>query len=89
MRLSRCEVRDHINYRKNDRWRSHRFYRALQRAKSPTRYIREIFGARDFQVFQHNRRKAVVRRNSDVGLSSANYGYLASSQENQLGGLFP
>jgi hypothetical protein len=28
MRLSRCEVRDHINYRKNDRWRSYQFYRA-------------------------------------------------------------
>ena len=27
-RLSRCEVRDHINYRKNDRWPSYRFYRA-------------------------------------------------------------
>jgi integrase len=24
-----CEVRDHINYRKNDRWRSYRFYRGL------------------------------------------------------------
>ena len=45
MRLSRCEVRDHINCRKNDRWPSYRFYRALQRLKSPMRYICEIFGA--------------------------------------------
>ena len=51
MRLSRCEVRDHINYRKNDRWRSYRFYRALQRLKSPMRYICEIFGAPRFSSF--------------------------------------
>jgi hypothetical protein len=51
VRLSRCEVRDHINYRKNDRWRSYRFYRALQRLKSPMRYICEIFGAPRFSSF--------------------------------------
>ena len=51
MRLSRCEVRDHINYRKNDRWPSYRFYRALQRLKSPMRYICEIFGAPRFSSF--------------------------------------
>ena len=51
MRFSRCEVRDHINCRKNDRWRSHRFYRALQRLKSPLRYICEIFGAPQFSSF--------------------------------------
>ena len=51
MRLSRCEVRDHINCRKNDRWRSHRFYRALQRLKSPMRFICEIFGAPQFSSF--------------------------------------
>jgi len=44
-------VRDHINYRKNDRWRSYRFYGALQRLKSPMRYIREIFGAPRFSSF--------------------------------------
>ena len=60
MRLSRCEVRDHINYRKNDRWRSHRFYRALQRLKSPLRYICEIFGAPNIRVFQHNLPRAVI-----------------------------
>jgi hypothetical protein len=65
--LSRCEVRDHINYCKNDRWRSHRFYRALQRLKSPMRYICEIFGAPHFRVFQHNRHKADVQKaNPDV-----------------------
>ena len=51
MRLSRCEVRDHIKYRKNDRWRSYRFYRALQRLKSPMSYICEIFGAPRFSSF--------------------------------------
>jgi hypothetical protein len=51
VRLSRCEVRDHIDYRKNDRWRSYRFYRALQRLKSPMRYICEIFGAPRFSSF--------------------------------------
>ena len=51
MRLSRCDVRDHINYRKHDRWRSYRFYRALQQLKSPMRYICEIFGAPRFSSF--------------------------------------
>jgi hypothetical protein len=51
VRLARCEVRDHINYRKNDRWRPYRFYRALQRLKSPMRYICEIFGAPRFSSF--------------------------------------
>jgi hypothetical protein len=51
VRLSRCEVRDHINYRKHDRWRSHRFYRALQRLKSPMRYICEIFRHPRFSSF--------------------------------------
>jgi hypothetical protein len=51
VRLSRCEVRDHINYRKNDRWPSYRFYRALQRLKSPTHDICEIFGAPRFSSF--------------------------------------
>ena len=54
MRLSRSEVRDHINYRKIDRWPSYRFYRASQRRKFPMRYICEIFGAPDFRLFQHN-----------------------------------
>ena len=65
MRLSRCEVRDHINYRKNDRWPSYRFYSALQRQKSPMRYICEIFGAPRFSSFstqstQSGRRKRVA-----------------------------
>ena len=69
MRLSRCEVRDHINYRKNDCWRSYRFYRALQRLKSPIRYICEIFGAPRFSSFSTLSRKertSIIR-----GLSSA------------------
>ena len=40
MRLSRCEVRDHINDRKVDRWCSYRVCRALQRLKLPMSYIR-------------------------------------------------
>ena len=58
---SRGEVRDHINYRKNDRWPSNLFYRALQRLKSPMRYICEIFGAPRFSSFS---------------TQSANYGHL-------------
>ena len=48
MRLSRCEVRDHINYSKNDRWPLYRLYDALQRLKSPMRYV---FGASRFSSF--------------------------------------
>src|SRR6266436_6492844 len=40
-----------MNYRKNDRWPSYRFYSALQRQKSPMRYICEIFGAPRFSSF--------------------------------------
>jgi tRNA(Ile2) C34 agmatinyltransferase TiaS len=66
VRLSRREVRDHINYRKNDRWRSYRFYRALQRLKSPMHNICEISEPRDFRVFQCNRRKADIGQSIDV-----------------------
>ena len=51
VRLSRCDVRDHINYRKNDRWPSYQFSGALQRLKSPTRFICEIFAASRFSSF--------------------------------------
>jgi hypothetical protein len=51
VRLSRCEVRDHMNYRKTDRRPSYRFYSALQRQKSPMRYICEIFGAPRIRSF--------------------------------------
>jgi hypothetical protein len=51
VRLSRCGVRDHVNYSKNDRWRSYRFYRALQRLKSSMRNTCEIFGASIFEFF--------------------------------------
>jgi hypothetical protein len=54
VRLARRDVRDHIKYSKTGCWRSYRFYRALQRLKSPTCIICEIFEARDFRVFQHN-----------------------------------
>jgi hypothetical protein len=62
VRLSRCELRDHINCRKNDRWPSYRFYRALQRLKSPMRYICEIFGAQRFSSFSTQSAKVAVRR---------------------------
>ena len=71
MRLSRCELRDYINYRKNDRWRSYQFYRALQRLKSPMRCISRFSEPRNFRVFQHNRRKAVVRGKMQIILSPA------------------
>jgi hypothetical protein len=51
VRFSRCDVRDHMNYRKSDRLHSYRFYRALQRQRSPIRYICEIFGAPRFSSF--------------------------------------
>ena len=51
MRLSRCEVRDRINYRENDRWSSYRFYGASQRLKSPMRYVSKIFGTPRFSSF--------------------------------------
>jgi hypothetical protein len=51
VRLSRIEVRDHINYRKNDRWPAIGFYRALQWLKSSMRYICEIFGVPRFLGF--------------------------------------
>ncbi len=69
MRLSRCEVRDHINYRKNDRWPSYRFYRALQRLKSPMRYICEIFRAPRFSSF--STQSARSRHRSGYSITSS------------------
>jgi hypothetical protein len=40
-----------MNYRKNDRLPSYRFHSALQRQKSPMRFICEIFGAPRFSSF--------------------------------------
>jgi hypothetical protein len=51
VRLSRREVRDHINYRKSDRWPSYPFYRAWQPLKSAMRHICEIFGSPRFSSF--------------------------------------
>ena len=51
VRRFRREVRDHMNYRKNNRWPSHRFYSALQRQKSAKRYICEILGVPRFSSF--------------------------------------
>src|ERR1700675_349450 len=65
MRVPRCELRDHINCRKNDRWPSYRFYRALQRLKSSIRCICEIFGAARFSSFstQSANRRLTQRSN--------------------------
>ena len=51
VRFTRCNVRDHIELHKSDRRRSYRFYRALQRLRSPTFDTREIFGASRFLTF--------------------------------------
>jgi hypothetical protein len=40
-----------MNYRKSDRLHSYRFYRALQRQKSPMRYICEILSTAIFEFF--------------------------------------
>ena len=56
----------------NDRWPWYQFYGALQRLKSPMRYICEI--ERDFRVFQHNLPNAdieIVFGIITVGLSFA------------------
>ena len=45
MRLSRCELGDHINYCKNKSLTLYRFYGAFLRLKSPMRCICEIFRA--------------------------------------------
>ena len=60
MRFSRCDVRDHMNYRKGDRLPSYRFYRALHRQKSLMRYISRFSEPRDIRVFQHNPPEAAV-----------------------------
>ena len=70
MRLSSCEVRDHINSRKKDHWSTYRFSRALQRLKSPMRYICEISELRDFRV--HNPVKNGLHQMSPSGPKSAN-----------------
>ena len=51
MRHSRCEVRDHINYRKNDRWRSHRFYRAWQPEIANALRLRDFRSPAIFEFF--------------------------------------
>ena len=73
MRLTRCDMRDHINCRKNDRWRSYRFYRALQRLKSPTCDICEIFEAPRFRSFSTQsamKRREQVQRNCQCASTS-------------------
>jgi len=57
---------DHVNYRKIDRWLLYRFYRALQRLKSPMRYICEILGARQFSIFSTRSAQSGQFARSDV-----------------------
>jgi hypothetical protein len=61
VRLSRREVKDHINYRKNDRWRSYRFHRALRLLKSPMRCICESFGTTRLSSFSTQTAFAICR----------------------------
>jgi hypothetical protein len=45
-------VRDQVNYRKSDRWRSYRFYRALQRLKiANALHLREFRRPAIFEFF--------------------------------------
>ena len=75
MRLSRCELRDHINCRKNNRWPSYRFYRALQRLKSPMRYICETAIFEFFNTIRQKRASLVsANGGSRFGLRSSSYG---------------
>jgi hypothetical protein len=71
VRLSRCEVRDHINCRKNDRWRSYRFCRALPGLKSPNAlHSRDFRSPAIFEFFNTigtERTWRDVRPESDFG----------------------
>ena len=52
MRLSRCEVGDHINYRKNDRWASYPFYRTLAAAEiANAPHLRDFWSPASFEFF--------------------------------------
>jgi hypothetical protein len=52
VRLSRYELRDHINYRKNDRWRSYLFYRALAAAEiANAPHLRDFRSPAIFEFF--------------------------------------
>ena len=61
MRLSRCEVRDHINYRKNDRWRSYRFYRAAAAEIAKALHLRDFRSPAIFEFFNTIRHKRPIR----------------------------
>jgi hypothetical protein len=61
VRLSRCEVRDHINYRKNDRWRSYRFYRAAAAEIAQALHLRDFRSPAIFEFFNTIRHKRPIR----------------------------
>ena len=79
MRLSCCEVRVHLNYRKNDRWPSHRFYSALQRQKSLMRLHLRDFRLCDFRVFQYNLPRATWGDFNDEHQDAFEQTYLPSN----------
>src|ERR1700682_4641562 len=85
VRLSRCEVRDHMNYRKNDRWASYRFYSALQRQKSPMRYICEIFGAPRFSSFSTQSANSDYPQTQCYGICPKAQRFLRASAKPQIG----
>jgi hypothetical protein len=64
VRLARFDARDHINHRKNARWRAYRFYRALPGLNSPTCDMARFSKPRDFRVFQHYRHSADLARDT-------------------------
>jgi hypothetical protein len=58
VRRFRYEVRGQMNYRKNDRWP---FYSALQRQKSPMRYMRDFRSPAIFEFFNTIRQSRTSR----------------------------
>jgi hypothetical protein len=76
VRRFRCEVRDHMNYRKNDRWPSYRFYSALHRQKSPMLHLRDF---RSPAIFEFFNTIGVQRTSSLDSLPSSRGGSLVAS----------
>ena len=58
MRLSSCEVRDHINSRKNDHWSSHRVLQSLAAAEIANALHLRDFGAPRFSSSQSRQESA-------------------------------
>ena len=76
VRLSHCEVSDHVNYRKNYLWPSYRCYSAFQRLNRQCATFARFSEPGDLRVFQHNRHETdlpsqavEVKRTPTVGAS--------------------